>query len=1010
MKKALICLAFLLILILAASAAPADVALDAAHFPSDAFRSLLGGFDLDHDGLLSDTEIAEIREIDCQKDASITTLKGLEYFPSLTSLSCWKCPLRTLDLSANTQLDYLDCCETGLSALDVTHNPKLMQLWAYGNKFTTLDLSNCPNLVKAVQRGVYNADKEGGTAYSFADEEISAYLVVDKKVTLKLASGTQVTPPPGYAPEKTPAPQGKDDSRIVVALDETHFPDDAFRSAVYEAFDANGDFGLSEKEIASASSLSCPGKEIASLKGVEYLTALTSLECFSNKLTSLDVSHNTALTYLNCWDNQLKSLDVSALTSLSDLRCSQNALTKLNLKNNSRLKDLRCYKSGLTSLDLSKNTALERVEIYENSLTSLTLGKLPALTYLDCYNNQLTALDPSGCGSLTELRCFNNQLTSLNVASCGKLVDLRCSGNRLSSLDVTSNAALEELYCWANPLSTVDVSKNRKLRILDVSESSGFSKLNVSGNPNLMELWCFDTAITELDLSRCPYLSQVAQTTPENYSSTADNYHDDEAHICLVVDKKVKLKTSLAAVDINETNFPDPMFRAAVTVLDQNENGKLSSEEISAVTTLNVSGLGIASLEGIEHLKSVSVLNCANNALTTLDVGGNARLKELDCRGNQLTEITFGGNAMLEKLICFDNRILRLDVSRASILAGEVRDWSRKTSDKGYDYIGHQKTVTDYDAWGRPTTTRVVEEYWLYFDRFTTVVAGSKTSAPTSSETPQPTATPEPTPGPTDTAEPTDSPEPTVSPQPTPAVGDSFTVSGMKYQVTAAKAVRFSGLKKAGSKTSVSIPKTVSYAGVTWKVTEIAAKALYKDSKITRLTVGANVKKIGKSAFEGCKKLKTVQGGAAVTQIGEAAFRNDSLLSSVSIGQKVKTVGKNAFSGCKKLKTVTYAGKAGDWKKISIKSGNGPLTEAYYNPTKITPEKKSLSLAVGKKKTLAVRLTPGWAKTTLTWKSSNKKVATVSSKGVVQAVSKGTATITVTTKNGLSAKIRITVK
>ena len=47
----------------------------------------------------------------------------------------------------------------------------------------------------------------------------------------------------------------------------------------------------------------------------------------------------------------------------------------------------------------------------------------------------------------------------------------------------------------------------------------------------------------------------------------------------------------------------------------------------------------------------------------------------------------------------------------------------------------------------------------------------------------------------------------------------------------------------------------------------------------------------------------------------------------------------------------------------------------------------------------------------VTWKSSNKKVARVSRSGKVTAVSKGKATITVTTKDGkFKAKCKIVVK
>ncbi|MBQ9014992.1 MAG: Ig-like domain-containing protein [Firmicutes bacterium] len=66
----------------------------------------------------------------------------------------------------------------------------------------------------------------------------------------------------------------------------------------------------------------------------------------------------------------------------------------------------------------------------------------------------------------------------------------------------------------------------------------------------------------------------------------------------------------------------------------------------------------------------------------------------------------------------------------------------------------------------------------------------------------------------------------------------------------------------------------------------------------------------------------------------------------------------------------------------------------------------------GKKKTLKATVSPSnAANKAVTWKSSNKKVATVTSKGVVKAKKKGKATITVTTKDGKKkATCKITVK
>ncbi len=122
-----------------------------------------------------------------------------------------------------------------------------------------------------------------------------------------------------------------------VVIDEKDFPDDNFRAYVKENFDKDNDDILSEAEIAAATEIDVSFRNIASLKGVEYFTALERLDCYWNQLTSLDVSKNTALTWLYCDGNQLTSLDVSNNTSLEELYCSYNQLTSLDVSNNTSL-------------------------------------------------------------------------------------------------------------------------------------------------------------------------------------------------------------------------------------------------------------------------------------------------------------------------------------------------------------------------------------------------------------------------------------------------------------------------------------------------------------------------------------------------------------------------------------------------------------------------------------------------------------------------------------------------
>ena len=88
----------------------------------------------------------------------------------------------------------------------------------------------------------------------------------------------------------------------------------------------------------------------------------------------------------------------------------------------------------------------------------------------------------------------------------------------------------------------------------------------------------------------------------------------------------------------------------------------------------------------------------------------------------------------------------------------------------------------------------------------------------------------------------------------------------------------------------------------------------------------------------------------------------------------------------------------------------------YYRyrlkPTAVSLNKTTLSLTKkGQTSTLSATISPSkGTNTSVTWKSSNTSVATVSAKGVVTAVGNGTATITVTTASGSkTATCKVTV-
>lgn len=97
----------------------------------------------------------------------------------------------------------------------------------------------------------------------------------------------------------------------------------------------------------------------------------------------------------------------------------------------------------------------------------------------------------------------------------------------------------------------------------------------------------------------------------------------------------------------------------------------------------------------------------------------------------------------------------------------------------------------------------------------------------------------------------------TLAKLPMPKAGTKVIVGGNQYTVTkAGSEVRFS---KANAKArAITVPSTIKAKAITYKVTSIGTNAFKNCKKLTKATIGANVKVIKAKAFNNCPKLKTV--------------------------------------------------------------------------------------------------------------------------------------------------------
>lgn len=330
-----------------------------------------------------------------------------------------------------------------------------------------------------------------------------------------------------------------------VAINETNFPDALFREKVAE-YDKNNDGVLSDTEISNIRSISINGDsskggDVTNLKGIEYFTSLTRLQCGHNKISKLDVSKNTALTELYCPNNELTELDLGNNTALGQLTVTNNQLKELDISKDTALTYLACANNQLKELNVSKNTALTELSCSYNQLTELNVNNNTALTRIDCGSNQLSELDVSKNTALTYLSCGSNE------------------GNKLTKLDVSNNTELTYLEFWHNEITSIDLSKNTALKSLECF-SNKLTALDLSNNTNLEVLRCNDNKLTSLDLSNNTLINGFSGKY-NIYNITADS------------DRRINLSDLPGSFDVSKaSNWKGGTVSG--NVLTVNENAK----------------------------------------------------------------------------------------------------------------------------------------------------------------------------------------------------------------------------------------------------------------------------------------------------------------------------------------------------------------------------------------------------------------------------------------------------
>lgn len=134
-----------------------------------------------------------------------------------------------------------------------------------------------------------------------------------------------------------------------------------------------------------------------------------------------------------------------------------------------------------------------------------------------------------------------------------------------------------------------------------------------------------------------------------------------------------------------------------------------------------------------------------------------------------------------------------------------------------------------------------------------------------------------------------------------PKAGTKYTVAGCQYKVIKAGAeVSLVGTNKNAK--NVTIPAVIKVKGVTYKVTSIGTKAFNGSKKLTKVTIGTNIKKISNNAFFKCKSLKMVNIKSVLLTkktANKKAFKGVNKKMVIKVPKKVKKAYVKMFKGLK---------------------------------------------------------------------------------------------------------------
>ena len=275
-------------------------------------------------------------------------------YGNLTFFSCYAngANLTALDLSKNTQLEWLDCGSNQLTSLDVSKNTQLKTLACDGNNFTTATLDDiycalpdrtgveAGKIVPIVNASSSNAATVAATTKSNA---------TSKNWKVQYAAGDDIPATTGSYVCGTPHPEPNMSSYITLTVANGQAIKLDFRAAA-AGTPVRIVSGSNTQDITVGTDWTGFANYTAGSTTMTIYGDITRFDCSGNyrNLTALDPSHNTQLTTLYCHGNNLST------QALDDIFC---ALPVRQASDNARIQPVYNSSSSNHATVLATNAA-----------------------------------------------------------------------------------------------------------------------------------------------------------------------------------------------------------------------------------------------------------------------------------------------------------------------------------------------------------------------------------------------------------------------------------------------------------------------------------------------------------------------------------------------------------------------------------------------------------------------------------------------------------------------------